>query len=410
VHILSLFLLFIVPAFSEEITLEKAYESALKNSEYELLNRSIKGQAQSRLQQSKSYLFPQISATGQYQDSEYTDDDTDTKEQSSQKTLGVNLRQQLFQGGLLAGIEREKLNKEISELQTKKNDLNLYLRVAQSYYRILLLQSTLDVLKELQDVSGNRVGAIRKRVSIGRSKQSDLLSNQLQNQNIQIEIGQITRDLENEKDIFAQLTSLPTNSVLAKSIPIPTLKPMAYYLDKISETPDLQIQTKTLSRSQKEESIAKAGHLPKLYVDVDADFGEIRNNDKGREYTATLNIEIPLFEGGRTRALSSEAAWKRNEEKAKLEALNKETLVLIKNLHRNLSTNLDLFKVYEESLQTARKNYQYFNKELGLGLVSNLELLSSLSDYLTAKKNREEAYFQLKLVELNLAQLVGDIN
>jgi outer membrane protein len=397
-------------SFAKEITLQDAFSAAVKTSEYDLRNRSIRGQAASRLDQAKSYLFPTVSAVGQYRDNRFTDDDTDEKTQSNQRSIGLNLRQSLFQGGLYSAVQREKASKEIADIHTRKNDLNLYQAVAQSYYRILLFESTMEVLKEIDQVTENRVGILRKRVGIGKSKQSDFLSNQLQSQALKIEMGQLLIDLLEEKENFSRLTGLPLNSQLSKLEALPNLKSEQYYIGKISQTPDLQLQAKSLHVAEKDESILKAQHLPKVYVDLAAKYGEINNNEEGKDYTATLTLELPLFEGGRTSAAAREASWRRNEEKAKYDTLQKDVLLQIKNQYNDLSKSLELFKIYEESLVTARKNYQFFNRELQLGLVSNLEILNSVTDYLDAKKNREEAFFQLKLVELNLSQLVGEIN
>lgn len=393
---------------SIEVDLQKAYISATKNSEYDLLNRSIKGQADSRYDQAKGYLFPKITANGQYKDNRQRIDSESSD--SSQKTVGLSLRQSLFQGGIVSGIQKEKASREATDILIKKNDLSLYQMVAQSYYRILLLESTLEVVKEIDQVSANRVKIIRKRVTIGRSKQSDLLSNELQNQAFKIELGQLEIDLKAEREFFARLTGLAWDSTLSKTDQLPSLKNEEYYTGKLSEIPDLQLQAKNVKIAEKSESALKSQHLPSLYLDVAAKFGEVTNNEEGRDVTTLLTLEIPLFEGGRVSAAAREASWKRNEETAKYLALQKDSALKLKNLYNELSKNINFFSIYEDSLITARKNYQFYNKELQLGLVSNLELLTSLTDYLNAKKNREEAYFRLKQAELDLRQLIGEIN
>ncbi|MCB0349476.1 MAG: TolC family protein, partial [Bdellovibrionales bacterium] len=407
---IALILFFSIPSFADEgaVSLQEAYTSASKNADYDLLNRSIKGQAKSRLEQAKSYLFPKITATGTYKE-DRSDTDSD-KTETSQKSVSINLRQPLFKGGLSSGIQKEKAGVEASEITVKQNDLNLFQTVAKSYYRILLLESTLEVLKEIDQVSFNRVKIIRSRVAIGRSKRSDLLSNELQNQAFRIELGQLQVSLQAERESFSRLTGLSSIVTLSKEEALPNLKQMDYYIHKMPDMPGLQLQAKSVRIAEKSESVLKSQHLPSLYLDLGAKFGEITNNDEGQDLTALLTLEVPLFEGGRVSAEAREAAWKRNEETAKYLALQKDNLLLLKNLYNGLQKDIEFFSIYEESLSTAKKNYQFFNKELKLGLVSNLELLSSLTDYLNAKKNREEAYFQLKLAELNLKQLVGEID
>lgn len=390
--------------------LEQAYQLALKVEDYRIKNESVQGQARAKLSQARSYLYPHLNGEGIYSETRFEDKNTNLETDSHKKTIGLNLRQTLFQGGLFSGIDREKAGRDISNLQIQKNNLSLYLQVSQSYYRITLLESTLDVLSEIDGVSNRRVTNMKRRVRIGKSKQTDLLTNELQNQEIKIQLGQVQANLANEKEIFSRLTGLSNSVVLVKNESIPSLKPLAYYLEKISQTPDIQIQSKTAFIADKNESILSGQHLPKLYLDLDARYGELSSTQEGKEYAAMLTLQIPLFEGGRVRAETQEAQWVKKQEQARLQGLNQDVVVAIKNQHASLTKNLELFKVYETSLATARKSYQIFNKELGLGLVDNLELLNSISSYLTAKKNREEAFFQIKLSELNLAQLVGERN
>lgn len=408
VILLALFL----PAasWSQEVTLEQAYSSALKLEDHSQKNKSIKEQARAKFRQSRSYLFPSITAKAQYDDTRLKDQDTGAETNTLHRTVGVNLRQPLFQGGLYNGIQREEANEEISNLTAKKNDLDLYALVSEAYYRIILLSSTLEVLNEIDKVSSKRVGDLKKRVSIGKSKQTDLLTNELQNQDIKLQIGQISTELKAVQEQFARLTGMPADSKLKIVTDVPTVKPLNYYLSRMNQTPDLQIQSKTLYIAEKDKSIASAQHWPQLYLDLGARQGEIGTTEDAREFSALVTLELPLFQGGRTHAAAQEADWKRREEKAKLQALTKDYTLDIKNQYDLLSKNVELFQIYEAQLVTARKNYQVFNRELGLGLVSNLELLASLTSYLDAKKNRESAFLQLKLIELNLNRLVGEKN
>lgn len=411
-NLLALLIAYTCDAYSasQVVSLDASYEAALKVEDYRLNNQSVKEQSRSKLNQAKSYLYPNLTAEGQYTDTRFKNKNTDLETETTRKTIGLNLRQPLFQGGLFSGIQKENASMEVADLQVQKSNLDLYLSVSQSYYRIVLLESTLDVLKEIESVSSKRVDLLRKRVSIGKSKQVDFLTNELQNQSIKIQLGQIETDLNSEREVFARLTGFSKDVSLQVVTVTDTIKPIDYYLNRMEKTPEVQIQAKNLLIAEKNESISSSQHLPELYLDLDARYGELSATQEGREYVAQLTLEIPLFEGGRVKAEASEARWKKHQERAKLMGLKKDTEVQIRSQHGALVKNFELFHVYEKSLETARKSYQLYNRELSLGLVSNLELLNSLNDYLEAKKNREESFYQLKLLELKLAQLVGDKN
>jgi outer membrane protein len=400
-------------SFAEVITLEQSYNAALKKDTTVLKNRSAKGQSVARLKQAKSYLFPSINLVGKYEQSTFEEKDTNISTHGTAKTAGAILKQPLFQGGLFSGIQREKALDELTDLQIKQSDLDLYLAVAQSYYKIQILESTLEVVKDVNDVSSKRVGILTKRAKIGKTKQTDVLTNEIQNQELKVELNTVESDLAAEKERFANLTGLSKEVSLQKVLDVPVLKPFSYYSSKADQTLDIAIQNKNVYVAEKNESIKDMQHLPTIHLDLEAnysDYGATSTSRDGNEYSGALVLEMPLFLGGRTSAEAQEAEWKKVEEKNRLTTLKRDISVNITNQYNEFKKWSELYKIYEESLSTARKNYQIFNKESNLGLVSNLELLNSLTSYLDTKKGRDEAFYQLKISELTLARLVGERN
>lgn len=402
-------------SFAQEVTLEQAYNAALKNENYSNEGKGIKGQSRARLKQARSYLFPKIDGIGRYEKSKFEEDSTGIESEDTVTSYGATLRQPLFQGGLFSGVQREKALDQSTDLQLKARDLNQYLAVAQSYYRIQILESTLEVVKDVNQVSSKRVGILKRRVQIGKSKQTDVLTNEIQYQNLKVELSQVETELLAERERFADLTGLSSKVVLQKVVEVPALKPFSYYSNKAEKTLDVEIQAKTAYIAEKDESIKDMQHLPKIFLDLAATYNEYEtpisaSSRDGRELSGALVLEFPLFYGGRTSAEAQEAKWKKVAEKSKLEALKRDTVVDITNQYNEFKKWIEQYKIYEESLVTARKNYQIFNKESNLGLVSNLELLNSLTTYLDTKKARDEAFYQLKISELTLARLIGERN
>ncbi len=395
---------------AQEVTLDHAYTSALNKETNQLRNQSIKGQSESRLKQARSYLFPSVSLTGRLEKSEFEEETTALRTSSDTTSMSALLRQPLFRGGLYSGVQAEKARAELANLNVKQNNLDLFIEVAQSFYRIQILESTLEVVRDVDKVSSKRVNILRDRAKIGKSKQTDILTNDIQNKSLKIELRQVETLLKAERERFANLTSLPAESKMAKSLEIPALQPLDFYLSKVDETLEVQIQDRNTYIAEKTESVKSSQHLPSLHLDLSA---TVTEHDplrpaSGKEYAGALVLELPLFLGGRTSAEAQEAEWKKVEERAKLRSLKDEVTVAIKNQYNELKKWIDLHKVYEEALSTARKNYQIFNKETNLGLVSNLELLNSLTTYLDAKKAQDEAFYQLKMSELALLRMIGE--
>jgi outer membrane protein TolC len=393
---------------AQEVSLEDAYNSALKKNDYSSQNQGIRGQADAQYRVSRSYIFPQLSAVGTYEKLRLNNEDTNITTKDSQKLGSLVLKQSLFHGGLMNALDREKASQDIAKLTTKQNDLNLYSQVAQSYYHIQILEGSLDILNEVNRNSSKRVDILKKRVKIGKSQQTDLLTNQLQNNDIAVELRQTQADLDNERENFANLTTLPSSAKIKGMSGVTAVKPLQYYVDKAKNSMDLQIQQKNVFVAQKTESIASAQHLPTLDLSLAAEKGDISTTTRGTQYSGTVTLTFPLFQGGLVAAQADAAAMKKLEEQSKLNLLKTDLATQIKNQHAQLVKWVDLYKTYTDSIKIAEKNYRVSNREFELGLITNLDLLTSLNTYLTTKKNLDDAYFQMKMTELNLAKLVGE--
>ncbi len=400
--------LFFAQTNAQEVSLEEAYRSALKKNDYSNQNTGIEEYAEAQYQVSKSNLFPQISAVGTYNKYRLYNDDTNLRTQDSAKLGSLVLKQPLFHGGILSAIDREKASRETSRLMTKQNDLNLYSDVAQSYYHIQILEGSLDILNEVNRNSSKRVDILKRRVKIGKSRETDLLTNQLQSNDIAVELRQAKTDLENERQRFSNLTNLPANSKIKISLVIPSLKPLSFYIEKSKNSLDLQIQQKNVYISEKTESIASAQHLPSVDLSLAASKGDISYTTRGTQYSGGVTLTLPLFEGGGISAQADAAAMKKLTEKSKLNLLQTSLDTSVRNEYAQLSKWIEFYKTYANSIKIAERNYRVSNRDYELGLISNLDLLTALNTYLTTKKNLDNTYFQMKMSELSLAKLIGE--
>lgn len=394
---------------AQNYSLNQLYQKALEKKEFSQINKGIEGAARSRKSQANSYLLPTIIASGTYEKSRFESDNAAIGTSNDEIKYGaITLRQNLFKGGTISGIQREKKNLEVAKAEVALRNLDLYESIAVSYYRINTLESFLVVLKDLEKVSDRRVKVLKNRVSIGKSRTTDQLTNEIQNQNLKTQIQQTITDLNNEREYLSLLTALPKDIKLSPDIQVPTLKTLDFYISKINSNPEV-LKQKGLSEVAKyNQEVMTAQHYPTLYADLQVQKGEFAAGREGADYSGMLKLEIPLFEGGRTSAAAQEAKYLALIESQRYSLILSGKQVEIKNEYENLKKWLELLRIAEETTKIAERNYKLFNRELELGLVSNLDLLNSLDSYVESKKNRDEAFYQMKLSEIRLSRLIGE--
>src|SRR5690606_23608278 len=122
-------------------------------------------------------LYPEINLTGAITRQE--DDEVFRRGfgQQTQKSLQLQLEQPLFQGFKeFAALRMAKAQNAIGQTQLELAKLNLYQALADIFYNILSIETEIELTKELAKISQDRIGYLEKRVKVGRSRKSELIS------------------------------------------------------------------------------------------------------------------------------------------------------------------------------------------------------------------------------------------
>ena len=138
-------------------------------------------------------------------------------------------------------------------------------------------------------------------------------------------------------------------------------------------------------QSSKKHFFPKLDLSSNLYV-----FKEGSTTYEASKWDVGLTLTIPLFEGGKSIAGLSEAVNKKlmaeldfQEAQRELKVEMRQSYDLFKKYQNQLSVN-------EKALALAKRSYDETLSDYRLGLVSNLDVLSSLNLYLDRKRESEK--------------------
>lgn len=283
-------------------------------------------------------------------------------------------------------------SQQIQHALALQTEFNKY---ATSYTTCYFMQLEIANLQRQEDTIAAQIKTLRKRVSIGRSRESDLLSFLSQENSLKASLLVKSNDYELCLQDMSELTGVSEITSLAKwqqQDLAPGTATAATALQ--SDSLELQIQANDQlraanGRSEWPDLVAFGEYYPHRN-------GTAADNSKwGVGLKLTWSLYSGYQQGGQNQILNFQKQQLQN-----LKAKYATDFSLEKQqVQKTLKSMQQKLKIFEDSVSIAEKNYSSLKRDYNLGLINHLELLTSLnavisanSSYLTAQKD-----YQLQL-------------
>lgn len=404
----SLFALLLISQGAGAVTLEQAFQKAISNEQIQIVQEQIT-QAQERINQVEGGLYPDINLSGTITRQE--DDPIFERGfgQQTQKNLQVQLVQPLFQGFReFAALRLAKSDSKRNELLMEQAKLNLYQSLADIFYNIKSAENEIALSKELSRLSQERVTFLQQRVKVGRSRRSELISAQAQLASVNASLSELNSGLRQQREAFSLVTTMPANSKLDGDMAVIDLKELDALIAKIDKSPWIEVREREVEIADETVNMAKAGHWPS--IDLRANYYLERGGSlQGVNWDVGLALTMPIFSGGSDQATIREALAQKREsilrqsyEKRRLESDIRATFASLQESVRQL-------KGLEESVTLNRRNYEELNREYGLGLVTNLDVINALNQYVQSRRDLNRIEVSSQKDRVKLKTLTGEI-
>ncbi len=326
-----------------------------------------------------------------------------------QHSAFLNLTQPLFQGGSeYYAIGAARNLPQIAEYEKQQEELRIFALVAQAFYQTVRFQNELKVYGEQQKTLQDRLQTLKNRAKIGRSKTTDVIAAQSQLARIVSEQSRVERSLVASKRNLKNLSGVDNINLLVDPVSATTLQLNPDWDKQVSNNPQIKANELLLKNAEKERKAAQGTFLPN--VDADANYyldraGILRDSS----WDVTVVARWNLFNGGND---ASEVRIRRLQA-AQIEARLSDIKRTLQNDFQSLKKEFYLHQKtlsqLDEAVHLARQNYQQHLKEANRGLVSDLEALQVLEDYLQIRRTHDQQVFEAKMAYTQLQALAGEL-
>lgn len=279
--------------------------------------------------------------------------------------------------------------------------------VAGAFYGLLQARENASSTEGLIGHAEKRLAELRERVRVGRAREADAIGQEVQLQALRSQLEESRRQLDSRADLLAYMLREPATPVVEEG-PAPAPKPpLADYLSRVEERPDVAAARETVASAEGDTGVARAARLPQLTLSGDW-YGYRTPSPRDRDrWGASLVASMPLFSWG-TRAGAVDAARAfQGLQEVVLRATRRLADLDVRDAHRDHLVAERQLDLRRRALELARRDYALQTRDERRGLVTSLEVLESLNRLNAAELDFHSARLSTRLAAVGLEIAAG---
>lgn len=415
------------------ISLQQAYEAALKNDPTYKMAYYDKESAQENRILGRSYLLPTVS--GSYSASRnivdltqpesfvdsngnYTTGLVTTHPTYISRTSAVQLRQPILN---LDGIARYRQGKVQAEqglrIYASSTD-DVTVRVVSAYMDALFAQDQLELSKVSRNMYQEQMHVNDRLFQKGEGTKTDMLETQARLDLAEAQVTEAQDNLVASRETLAGIIGMdpgPLDQMIDNFRPA-TLS-MASFDDwaKVARdnNPELQAARLAVENARLDIQRNKAGHFPRVDLtatyerDDSAQITSITQSSVNRAIGVQINI--PIYQGGAISAAVRQSADAYEKAQSDLDARTAKVLVALRKAHSIVVSSVHKIEALDKAVASGQLLMKATEQSIKGGVRINLDLLNAQQQLYTSQRDLAQARYSYLINLLQLRQAAGTL-
>lgn len=422
---------------TQAASLLEVYQQALQSDPLIHEAEALRLAAQEAAPQARGFLLPQLGANGSWTTG--TNKGTSVEQDTSgvfapinfrsdfdDTAWNINLRQTVFRWDQFIGMQQANKTVARADVVYEAAQQDLMIRVVQRYFDVLGAEDRLTSIHADREAIARQLEQAKQRFDVGLIAITDVQESQAAyDQSVAAEIG-AQRELATARELLREITGeyVPQLSAPTEEFPLPAPNPtdqeawidlaMEQNLNLLASRFDEQI-------SRAEISFRRSGHFPT----IDLVAGRFRQDSSAEQSVANspflpadslvdgdfigVEVNIPLFSGGRTTSLVREAVYLHRASMEQLQRVARETERATRDAYLGVLSEISRVNALEQAVASSRTALAATQAGFEVGTRTIVDVLNSQRALYQAITN----YYQSRYVYignvLRLKQAAGTL-
>lgn len=412
------------------VTLQQAYEAALKNDPQYRMSFYEKESAKENRIIGRSYLLPSVSAS--YSASRNVADTNtlqsdifgrkgwvaDSPRYISRSSV-VQLRQPILN---LDGIARYRQGKVIAaqgEAAFASSTDEVTVRVASAYMDVLFAEDQLALSKVSRDMYVEMMHVNNRLFEKGEGTKTDMLETQAR---LDIAEAQVTEAQDNvvaARETLAGVIGMDPGQLdrLGEGFRPATLSPGSFEdWEKTAREHNNELAAARLTVENARLEIGKnrAGHFPRIDVVAAYSKGDAESlntyTQNSVNRTLGVQVQIPIYQGGAISATTRQAAAGYERAQSDLDARTNKVMVELRKAHSTVMSSVHKIEALEKAVASGKLLMKATEQSIKGGVRINLDLLNAQQQLYTSQRDLAQARYNYLIGTLRLRAAAGTLD
>jgi protease secretion system outer membrane protein len=411
------------------VTLQQAYEAALKNDPTYRMSFYEKESAKENRVIGRSYLLPSVSAS--YGLSR-NNADVDTLEQTNigpvripshphylSRSAVVQVRQPILNLDGIARYRQGKVMAAQGEAAFESSSDEVAVRVVSAYMDALFAEDQVALSKVSRDMYLEQMHVNDRLFEKGEGTKTDMLETQAR---LDVAEAQLTEAKDNAvaaRDTLAGIIGMDPGNLdrLGEAFRPATVNPGTFEdWEKIARTrnPELAAARLAVENARLEISKNRAGHYPRVdlvaaYSKGDAEsINTYTQNTLNR--TIGVQVNIPIYQGGAISATTRQSVAGYGRAQSDLDARTSKVLVELRKAYSLVQSSVHKIEALEKAVVSGKLLMTATEQSIKGGVRINLDLLNAQQQLYTSQRDLAQARYSYLIGLLRLRAAAGTLD
>lgn len=332
---------------------------------------------------------------------------------ANRTTAGLSFTQPLIDLTVFPAYRLGKLSAEAARLQHRFTIRGTLFGVAQAYYAVLEQQRLVRVNREALRLSKEQLGLSQTRSDVGEVTRSDVLRAEVTFQTARRTLIESENTLESRHTALGNILSFApgTDFRVAEPPGYPTKLPgFGQLLARArANREDLRVQEFAVQQDieRRKEIIASYGPQLDANFDTSLNRNSGTSDSRGHTWTAGVGVNWPIFTGGQREIDLATSRLQIEQTQRDRDALDSAIIQEVKDAWLTVRSLEETLKALSAQVAAAEQGYQDLQYQYRAGAATSVDVLTSLNDLNTARKDFAVQTYAYQVALRNIEQVTG---
>ena len=407
---------------SHSASLMEIYSLAVSNDPQFLAAKANLAAAEEALPQSTANFLPTLSASASKSRNVTSTNSPPPTSIDGTNTDGysITLSQPIYRHGSFVQRRSAKSSVAQAESEFSSAEQSLVLAVAKAYFGVLSAEDGLDFAEAVKRANARQLDQTKQRFDVGLVAITDVHESRAAYDFSVAEAIAAANDLDSARESLREITGSYHEQLDSLDKDIPLLPPEPANLEEwtekaLEENTALNAAHENTKQARETVNTQQSNHYPTL--DLNLTHGNTAITPEGNGATtdadsssATLVLNLPLYEGGRTSANTRQAREFLKASRQSLEQVRRATQRQVRNAYRGVISGISRVKALKQAMVSSQSALRAAEAGYEVGTRTTVDVLVARKNLFLAQRNYAQARYNYLTDRLSLHQAAGTLN